>query len=163
MINSLIKKDESQKNYKLLEQEVYKLFLNNCNIKEFFWATTQPLFQYPGASTCLSQLCTLTINVQEVTSTALFEMAQICQNIAELHIYKCNRNIPGLIKFIDIQKNLKSLKLRFESVEEQGVGKQCKELSNVIERKAATLKEISVIPNITFLSPKFLLSLVNLE
>ena len=90
-------------------------------------------------------------------------MAQICQNIANLHIYKCNRDIPGLVDFIDIQKNLKSLKLGFESVKEQGVGKQCKELSNVIERKAATLKEITIWPNITFLPPKFLLSLINLE
>ncbi|RIA80156.1 hypothetical protein C1645_839220 [Glomus cerebriforme] len=149
---------EEYKKY-LLEQEVYKLFINNCkNIKFFNWKTTQPLSQYQGASTCFSQLCTLNIDLQFVTSTALFGMAQICQNIEHLDINNCNQDIPGLINFIDIQKNLKSLYLHFKGVENQ-----CIQLSKVIERKAHTIKKFGIRPIITLLSPKFLPSLINLQ
>ncbi|RIA87404.1 hypothetical protein C1645_854712 [Glomus cerebriforme] len=150
-----------QEEYKrnLLKQEIYKLFINNCkNIKYFYWKTEQPLFQYPGAIPFFSKLCALGINLQLVTSTALFEMAQICQNVEDLDLHDCNGDIPGLIKFIDIQRNLQSLHLYFNNVE-----KQCIQLSDVIQRKAATLKKFTLAPTITLLSPKFLPSLVNLQ
>ncbi|RIA86514.1 hypothetical protein C1645_740801 [Glomus cerebriforme] len=159
MIRTLIKDRISFDKYNKLEQEIYKLFVNNCkDIKDFLWKTTQSLSQYSGASTCFSRLSSLGIDLEFVNSTALFGMAQICQNIEDLKIWFYNGNISGLIMFLDNQKNLRSLYLYFKGSE-----KQCIELSEVIEKKADTLKELSIKPNITLISPKFLPSLINLQ
>ncbi|GBB89116.1 hypothetical protein RclHR1_01580017 [Rhizophagus clarus] len=165
MIKLLIKKEdgfniikETSQKY-LLEREVYKLFVSNCeNIIHFNWQTRQPLSQFQGASTCFSQLRSLIIDLQFVTSIELFAMAQICQNIEELSVFECYDDIPGLIWFIDTQKNLLSLSLYFKSDE-----KQCLQLSEVIKRKASTLRKFSIEPLIISISPKFLPSLINLQ
>ncbi|GBB89115.1 hypothetical protein RclHR1_01580016 [Rhizophagus clarus] len=167
MTKQLIKEDDGfnkyQEEYKkyLLEQEIYKLFINNCkDIVHFNWKTRQPLSQFQGASTCFSQLRSLIIDLQCVTSTELFAMAQICQNIEELSVADCYGDISGLIWFINTQKKLRSLNLYFKGTKIL----QCVQLSEVIERKAATLKKLSIIgPNIILLPPKFLSSLIKLE
>src|SRR6266498_1861173 len=125
----------------LLEREVYKLFVDNCkNIKNFYWKTPQPLPQYQGALNCFSQLQTLNVDLRFVTSISLFEMAQICQKVEDLQLWICNGDLPGLIDFIDGQKSLQSLFLYFNGV------KQCVRLSEVIKRKAATLKRFTIMP-----------------
>src|SRR5436189_126392 len=67
----------------LLEQELYKLFIHQCkNFGDFlFWENVQPLSVFPGAKTCFAKLNHLTIDLNFVTSTALYGMAQICKNI----------------------------------------------------------------------------------
>ncbi|GET54447.1 hypothetical protein GLOIN_2v1473747 [Rhizophagus irregularis DAOM 181602=DAOM 197198] len=143
MIETLIKKEDKYGLYKrnLLEREVYKLFISNCkDIKCFYLNTTQHLYQFPGALTCFSQICVLTINVLNVSSTILFGMAKICKNVEDLTILYCDGDIPGLNRFIDVQTKLKSLRLEFNNVK-----KQCKELSDVIGRKAITLQEVEIM------------------
>ncbi|CAB4446016.1 unnamed protein product [Rhizophagus irregularis] len=154
----LINSYQYQEKYKILEQEIYKLFISNCkNITDFNWFTTLPLYQYPGASTFFSQLRTLDIECnQSLDSEKLLGMAQICQNIEILKIWYYGRDIPGLIEFIDNQKNLQSLFLYGEGNEIK-----CMQLSEAIERKAVTLKQI-ILKKISF-SPKFFPSLINLE
>jgi len=143
----------------LLEREVYKLFVDNCkNIKNFYWKTPQPLPQYQGALNCFSQLQTLNVDLRFVTSISLFEMAQICQKIENLEIWDCNGDVPGLIGLIDLQKNLRSLFLYFKNLVSQ-----CVQTSEVIQRKAGTLKKLTVMPVFNSFSPKFLPSLINLE
>ncbi|CAB4376420.1 unnamed protein product [Rhizophagus irregularis] len=151
--------NEYQEKYKILEQEYYKLFINNCkNITNFRWYTTLPLYQYPGASTCFSQLRTLVIICnQSLISDNLLGMAQICLDIENLELWNCDRDNPGLIKFIENQKNLQSLYLH-NSIKS---GRKCIQLSEIIEKKAVTLKRFS-LENV-LLSPKFLPSLINLE
>ncbi|GBC53213.2 hypothetical protein GLOIN_2v1788600 [Rhizophagus irregularis DAOM 181602=DAOM 197198] len=73
----------------------------------------------------------------------------------------CNQDIPGLINFIDIQKNLQSL--NFYLYNTGSIKNQCIQLSEVIERKAITLKKFTIVSDITLLSPKILPSLINLE
>ncbi|GBC01439.1 hypothetical protein RclHR1_00420001 [Rhizophagus clarus] len=166
LINEEIGFNKIREEYKknLFEQEIYKLFIDNCkDIRLFNWKTTQPLSQFQGASTCFSQLSILNIDLQFVTSTALFGMAQICQSIEHLDISNCNQDIPGLIHFIDIQRNLQSLCIYFRTGEKHPIQQQCVQLSEVIERKAATIKKFIVRPIITLLSPKFLPSLINLQ
>ncbi|GBB83458.1 hypothetical protein RclHR1_10190007 [Rhizophagus clarus] len=159
MIRTLVKKEFECDKYKILEHEIYKLFINNCKyIKDFYWKTTQPLFKYLGALNCFSQLYALTIDLQFVNSTALFEMAKICQNIEDLKVWYCNGDIPGLIMLIEVQKNLQSLFIYFMEVE-----KPCVQLSEVIERKANTIKKFTMEPFIATLSPKFFPLLINLQ
>jgi hypothetical protein len=163
IIKSLLKNEFDLDKYKKLEKEIYKLFINNCKfIKEFYWETIQPLYKYSGASTCFSQLCVLTIDLQFVNSESLFCMSKICQNIEDLrvHYYSSKRDSLGLIKFLDIQRNLQSLYLHFKI---KSVRKQSIKLSEVIERKSSTLKKLIIGPTITLLSPKFLPSLINLQ
>ncbi|CAB5196486.1 unnamed protein product [Rhizophagus irregularis] len=106
LIKESIYTNDYQKKYNILEQEYYKLFINNCkNITDFRWCTTLPLYQYPGASTCFSQLRTLYItDNQSWISDKLLGMSQICQDIENLELLNCDRDTPGLIKFIDNQK-----------------------------------------------------------
>ncbi|RIA91544.1 hypothetical protein C1645_767297 [Glomus cerebriforme] len=158
MIETLTK--EKEKQY-LLKQEVYKLFINNCNnIKEFSLGTNYPLFQYSGASTFFSQLCHLEIDLESVTSTILFSMGQICQYIETLIINIYNGDVSGLINLIDVQKNLRKLylDLRYRNITNQCIG-----LSEVIERKAATLIYLKIKRCFIPFSPKFLPSLINLQ
>ncbi|RGB41389.1 hypothetical protein C1646_810712 [Rhizophagus diaphanus] len=169
IINLLIEDEKSdimnfqniQNSYKLilLEQEIYKLFINNCkNIISFHWQTVLPLFQFPGSFTCFSKLYSLIIDFQCINSLTLNNMAQICQNIGDLKLLYCNGNNPGLIKLVDAQKNLKSLLIYFK-----GGQKRCTQLSEVIERKAGKLTKLIIKPCIAPISPKFLLSLKYLK
>ncbi|GBC52615.2 hypothetical protein GLOIN_2v1784794 [Rhizophagus irregularis DAOM 181602=DAOM 197198] len=89
-------------------------------------------------------------------------MSKICQNIEDLrvHYYSSKRDSPGLIKFLEIQRNLKSLYLHFKI---KSIRKQSIKLSEIIESKSKTLKKLIIGPTITLISPKFLPSLINLE
>jgi hypothetical protein len=159
---ALIKENRSsykyREKYNILEQEYYKLFINNCrNIKIFYWTTTLPLYQYPGASTFFSHIHTLNIDYcQNSSSEILFEMAKICHNIENLKIWNCDTSVLGLDKFIDNQKNLQSLILYFKY---QGIINI--QLNEAIERKADALNEL-IIRNAS-LSPKFFSLLINLK
>ncbi|RIA91543.1 hypothetical protein C1645_767294, partial [Glomus cerebriforme] len=158
MIQTLTKKEAQQY---VLKQEVYKLFINKCdNIRGFSLDTNHPLFQYPGASTFFSQLCYLEINLRSVSSTVLFGIEQICQNIEGLIINFCNGDISGLINLIDVQKNLRKLYLDLRC---RDLTNQCNGLSEVIERKADTLIYLKIKRCFTPFSPKFLPSLKNLQ
>ncbi|GBC02515.1 hypothetical protein RclHR1_04660008 [Rhizophagus clarus] len=147
-----------QEKYEMLEQELYKLFISNCkDITYFCWSTSLPLHQYPGALTLFSQLHTFGIECnQNLISEKLFVIAKICQSIENLKIWNCDRNIPGLIEFIDNQKNLQSLYLHCKCHE-----MKCTQLIEAIERKAIRLRLI--ILRGVLLSPKLFLSLINLE
>ncbi|CAB4412539.1 unnamed protein product [Rhizophagus irregularis] len=99
MIDEVINSQKYKEKYEILEKEIYKLFVKNCkNITEFYWQTTLPLCQCPGASTFFSQLHTLKIDY--LIPIKLFEMAEYCQNTKNLGIWNCD-DIPGLIKFVD--------------------------------------------------------------
>ena len=125
----------------LLEQEIYKLFVNNCkNIKELRWQTSQPLPLFPGASTCFSQLYELDIYVNYVNSTALYEMAQICKDLNELIIHKFYQDIPGLTSLINAQRNLKRVVICALEYREG----PCKELGNALARKGNTLSYLNL-------------------
>ncbi|CAB5185617.1 hypothetical protein RhiirA5_432810 [Rhizophagus irregularis] len=153
---------ERYKKY-ILNQEIYKLFINNCKgLKLFYWDTSHPLFKYQGATTCFSQLCTLKINLIFVTIGNLFDMIQICQNIKHLEVTNCNKNIEGLVDFINIQRNLQSLCIDFLAKEKLHFS-IFRPLNDIIMKKASTLKKFTVRPFIRLLSPKILTSLINLQ
>ncbi|RGB40641.1 hypothetical protein C1646_753079 [Rhizophagus diaphanus] len=154
---------ERYKKY-LLDQEIYKLFINNCKgLKLFYCNTSHPLFKYQGASTCFSQLCTLQIDLIPVTTGNLFDMLQICQNIKNLEITNCDADIiKGLVDFINIQRNLQSLCIDFLFKGELNF-KLFKPLSNIIMKKASTLIKFTVRPFIRLLSPEILTSMINLQ
>jgi hypothetical protein len=147
-----VKDNEHKKEYKyyILKRAIYKFFINNCKgLNLLNWNTSQSLSEYQGASTCFSQLCILKINLRYAPSSALFEMAEICQNIIHLDILNCdNDNVAGVINLIDIQRNLQSLCIDYRTDGDEQIYKLvvpfrgfC-QLSKMIEKKAAIIKNL---------------------
>ncbi|CAB5392160.1 unnamed protein product [Rhizophagus irregularis] len=90
-----------------------------------------------------------------VTSKTLFELATICQNIKTLEVFYCNEDSKGLALFIEMQHNLRSLFLNFIDNKNK-----YPLLSNVVKKKAATLKTLMTTP---LIDPGSFLSLINLQ
>jgi hypothetical protein len=145
----------------LLEQEIYKLFISQCeSIKKLEWRTSQPLPSFPGALTCFSQLNSLIVDLYYVNSNNLYEMAKICKNLNELYIHNYSQNVPGLISLIDAQRNLKNLTFTSSYQTNEGI---CEELSKALERKSYTINYLSLYNSIGVISHSFLTSLINLK
>jgi hypothetical protein len=143
----------------LLGQEIYKLFVSQCkNIKELSWQTTQPLSLFPGASTCFSQLYSLSIDMKFITSDALYEMAQICKDLSVLIICNCSQGNPGLISLIDAQRNLKSVSLYDPHIKKETYN----ELNLALARKGKMINNLN-LGSIGIIPPSFLISLINLK
>ncbi|GBB85339.1 hypothetical protein RclHR1_01190015 [Rhizophagus clarus] len=148
----------------LLEQEIYKLFINQCkNIKELEWIAYKHLSSFPGALTCFSQLYSLDLNLYLVNSDDLFEMARICKDLSKLSVCNCTRDIPGLISLIDAQRNLKSVSFNF-CINIISIDKMtCKELSKILAKKGCTINNITLQDSVCIIPLSFLTSLVNLK
>src|SRR2546421_260993 len=145
---------------KLLEQEIYKLFVSQCkNVKDLWWITSQPLPLFPGASACFSQLYRLHISVKFVHSNTLHEMAQICKGLRELIINECSEDLPGLISLIDAQVNLKRVTIHPKINKKD----TCKELSKALARKGNTIINFYLGSIVSTIPPSFLTSLINLK
>jgi hypothetical protein len=164
IINVVFKIENSKEfNYlkkrNLLEQEIYKLFISQCeNIKELEWRTSQPLPSFPGALTCFSQLNSLTVDLYYVNSNNLYEMAQICKNLNVLNVYNYSQDIPGLISLIDTQRNLKSVS--FYCNIKKG---KCEEISNALAKKGNTIIRLCLQGSVGIISHSFLTSLINIK
>ncbi|CAG8443043.1 20098_t:CDS:2 [Rhizophagus irregularis] len=161
IINVVFKEDKADCSDKinLLEQEIYKLFISQCEgVKELDWRTSQPLTSFPGAITFFSQLCALDIDLYSITSDNLYEIAQICKGLSELIINSCSHDIPGLISLIDAQKNLKSISFDFNI--KKG---SCEELSKALARKGSTINYLSLYGSVGVIPHSFLTSFTNLK
>jgi hypothetical protein len=149
--------------YKYLEQELYKLYISQCkNIKGLSWRTSQPLLSFPGASTCFSQLYSLSIEeIDKVDTDSLYKMSQICKdlNVLIIHDYS-QEKISGLISLIDAQRKLKSVSLEFR-INKKGPS-TCKELSEALARKGNTINKLN-LRSVRIIPPSFLTSLINLK
>ncbi|GBB87122.1 hypothetical protein RclHR1_13580002 [Rhizophagus clarus] len=146
--------------YFLLEQEVYKLFVNNCkDFKNLTWKTCQPLTSFPGASTCFSQLHSLSIDPDYANSNSLYEMSKICKGLYILSIYNCSKDHQGLVSLIDAQKNLEKLNIYHNDINRRG---NCQELSKALARKGDTIKELH-LDLVNNIPSSFLISLKNLK
>ncbi|CAB4413319.1 unnamed protein product [Rhizophagus irregularis] len=145
--------DSKKKN--LLEQEIYKLFVSQCNnVKELNWTNSQPLSLFPGASTCFSQLHSLFIDPNSVNSNAFYQISKICRYLNTLIIYNCSQDLPELVSLIDSQRNLKNVKIYSDN----DLRRNYKKLSEALARKSNTIKHLHL--NLLTESPS--LSLDNL-
>ncbi|RGB31131.1 hypothetical protein C1646_764455 [Rhizophagus diaphanus] len=163
MTNFLINDEveDSKNKKKILEKEMYKLIINKCNnIKYFHWNTKKKLYRYPNAELFFSKINFFEYNfkINFPNSKILYKLSRICNDITNLEIVDCNDKAPGLVSLIKSQKNLQSLSLFFNDEEEV----EYNLLSNIIEKKAATLKKFTLQP-VTLISPKFVPSLKNIQ
>ncbi|PKC56105.1 hypothetical protein RhiirA1_542241 [Rhizophagus irregularis] len=111
IMRAIFKRIRSDDKKKILEQEIYKLFISQCkNIREIHLQTTHPLNLFPGASECFSQLYSLRIDMKSVNSEIIHGMAQLCKDLNSLSIYNFSEDNLELISLINSQKkNLKEL------------------------------------------------------
>ncbi|CAB4418289.1 unnamed protein product [Rhizophagus irregularis] len=111
IMRTIFKRIKSDDKKKILEQEIYKLFISQCkNIREIHLQTTHPLNSFPGASECFSQLYSLRIDMKSVNSEIIHGMAQLCKDLNSLSIYNFSEDNLELISLINSQKkNLKEL------------------------------------------------------
>ncbi|RIA94118.1 hypothetical protein C1645_818500 [Glomus cerebriforme] len=116
VFNSKSRLNDSQ--IMLLRQEIYKLFISECSNIKYLDSPELcfPLYQFPGANLCLTSLCELDCRTDHDPSI-LEGLAQICRSIEKIHIIlagginhglMCNY---GLIKLIEMQKQIKYIKL----------------------------------------------------
>ncbi|GBC06700.1 hypothetical protein RclHR1_00070067 [Rhizophagus clarus] len=142
----------------LLEQEIYKLFVSECNnIKELELHTSRPLPSFPGALTFFSNINKLTIKIDCIEPNTLHEMAKFCIYLNELTVHNCSQDNSGLISLIDAQKNLKIVSLYPHNKK-----KICEGLREAIGRKGGTINNlclysINIIPLISLYSLERLL------
>lgn len=133
----------------ILEPVIYKLILIYNNAKYFHWI--------PRRNYCISIKSFFQTYVPLNSILMLWhKFTNICQNITNLEINECDKDTIGLASFIETQKNLQSsLSLHFDNVEGQYTL-----LNNIIRKKAATLKKVTIQPIITLISPIFIPSLL---
>ncbi|CAB5193461.1 uncharacterized protein OCT59_026732 [Rhizophagus irregularis] len=158
MVQLFIKEDSTHKK-NLLETQIYNLIFVNCkNINHFHLSTDIEFYKFPSVGSFFLNLQSLLINFDNnnmVTSKTLFELATICQNIKTLEVFYCNEDSKGLALFIEMQHNLRSLFLNFIDNKNK-----YPLLSNVVKKKAATLKTLMTTP---LIDPGSFLSLINLQ
>ncbi|RIA92247.1 hypothetical protein C1645_820931 [Glomus cerebriforme] len=118
--------------FSIFKQQRRKLSLNYVS---FYYNI--PIYKYPGANTCLSNLCELRCNSDN--NPSIFEgLAQICRSIETIFInmigrcYRCN---DGLTKLILIQKQIKYITIRDFS----STNHDCKELTKALEKQAHSI------------------------
>jgi len=122
MVQLSISNDDPESEYKrnMLEEGIYDLIIKKCNsVKYFYWTTDQPIYKCPNAGIFFSGLSFLRISFKFITSVTLFGLAQICQNIINLEAVNCHEDTAGLICFINMQRNLRTLYIHFDNTEEE--------------------------------------------
>jgi hypothetical protein len=97
---------------KLLEQEIYKLFISNCYTIKLLdtIGVKHPLYKFPGAEISFVELRELHCSSRD-DSSLFYGLARICKFIEKFYIYLTTAN-PGLAKLIEIQQKVKCLMIR---------------------------------------------------
>lgn len=95
----------------ILEEELYKLFIGKCTSLKFLDITDikYPLYEYPEAAINLSHIRELQCKSCD-DKELFYGLIKMCNLIEKLCILYISSN-PGLAKLIEIQKNLKYIKI----------------------------------------------------
>ncbi|GBC04911.1 hypothetical protein RclHR1_05940002 [Rhizophagus clarus] len=160
--------DDLYNDYKLkiLEHEIFELIFNSCKkVKHFYWCTNIQLYLLDSAVPFLSNLCSIRLNLEVVTSIILLGISIFCRNLKEIEADYCDEDTSSLVTFIRVQKRLESLCLYIDNniFLDNNIEEQNKLLSDVIKEKAENLKRITLKPDIVLILPTFIPSLTNLQ
>ncbi|PKY50142.1 hypothetical protein RhiirA4_466448 [Rhizophagus irregularis] len=97
----------------ILENEIWKMFMNKSSIIKYLEPTIIPIYYFPGGKTSLQNLIELECSTN-VSSKIYFDLSQICHNIQRLSIEICETNTindnPGLLSLIESQNSLKEMR-----------------------------------------------------
>lgn len=96
----------------LIRQEIYKMFIDQCRtLKRLEYRDKDILIPYfNNADISLSKLCELHCNTTLLSGT-FYQMASICKNLEKIIVEDCSSDNEGLATLIEVQCNLKSLKI----------------------------------------------------
>jgi hypothetical protein len=106
--------DKINNNGTILENEIWKMFMNKSSIIKYLEPTYIPIYYFPGGITCLQDLVELECSTS-VYSKFYFDLAQFCRNIQRMSIEICETNTindnPGLLLLIELQNGLREMRL----------------------------------------------------
>ncbi|CAG8634400.1 7880_t:CDS:2, partial [Gigaspora rosea] len=98
----------------LIKQELYKMFLVRCHSLKRLELRIRdkdlPLPFFKGADICFSNLYELHCS-PIIPTTTYYRMAQYCRNLGKLTIEDCCSDNDGLATLIQVQSNLKFIKI----------------------------------------------------
>ena len=90
--------------------------MNKCSIEYLSPIDMKhPIYQFSGAKTSLSNLFELSCNSYEKEQSFFYELAQICRSIEKIYIEHWGIDNPGLAKLIEMQKQIKYVKIHIQS------------------------------------------------
>ncbi|CAG8545257.1 23009_t:CDS:2 [Cetraspora pellucida] len=105
----------------LIEQELYKMFINKCpNLKQLHLPEI-PIWYFPGANSCFDKLQRLDC-YHDVPSRSYFELAQVCRNLKRLIVRKFDAQNYGLASLIQNQHALQHIELTSDDIDIQHIG-----------------------------------------
>jgi hypothetical protein len=127
-----------------LQQEFYSLFIKKCSdLKYFDIRSIKPqIFHFPEAKACLESLCELKCNTS-IDSSYFFGLARYCQYIQRLIISNNANDYNGIIKLIEVQKNLKYFEWKDAHHIKYKVNVY-REILFAVEKKADTINHIKL-------------------
>ncbi|CAG8552093.1 2933_t:CDS:2 [Diversispora eburnea] len=142
-------------NLNLVENEIWKMFMNRCQTLKYVEIPNVSLPYIPGSSICLPQLTELECSTYK--SPKLFvDLAQVVKDLVRLVINLCDEDNNGLISLITSQNGLKEVKLVSSE------GNECPGIGQALITQATTLISIEFEENLC-LQPEHLSTLTNLK
>ncbi|GBB99906.1 hypothetical protein RclHR1_03680001 [Rhizophagus clarus] len=130
----------------LIQQEFYSLFMKKFLGLKFLdiRSLNHQIFYCPEAKTCLESLCELKCNTS-IDSSYFYGFASICQHIQRLIIINENQNFNGIVKLIEVQKNLKYFEWKDDFDNDYfPTEKLYKDIFFELEKKANTLNHFKL-------------------
>ncbi|RIA80521.1 hypothetical protein C1645_792383 [Glomus cerebriforme] len=146
-----------------LKKEIYKLFINKCTALTYLDLTNinYPLYEFPGAETNLSKITHLRFD--DKSSQLINGLSKICKFIEKFDVNLTCSN-SNLIKFIQVQENLKSIIIR-DNNNEQNLEKPYEIVGEaIIEQHKDNLihLDLTLENNVSFYN-NLLLKLINVK
>jgi hypothetical protein len=147
IINSIISVGSSLAyNQFCMQQEFYYLFMRKCQDLRYFdmKSIKHQIFHFPEANTRLESLCELKCDTS-IDSSYFYGLSRSCQHIQRLVIVNIYTKLNhGIIKLIEVQKNLKYFKWsdEFDNYPEED---PYREILLALEKKADSLDHLIIL------------------
>ncbi|CAG8634921.1 13485_t:CDS:1, partial [Rhizophagus irregularis] len=125
-----------------MQQEFYSLFMRKCPELKYFdmKSIKHQIFYFPEAIVRLESLCELKCNTS-IDTSYFYGLSQYCQYIQRLIIINMDtKSNHGIVKLIEVQKNLKHFEWQDNFYEELFMNDDCYEnVLLALEKKAESL------------------------
>ncbi|GES83760.1 hypothetical protein GLOIN_2v1764020 [Rhizophagus clarus] len=129
-----------------IQQEFYYLFMKKCPELKYFdmRSIKHQIFYFPEAKIRLEQLCELNCDTF-IDSSYFYGLSRFCQYIQKFIIVNINpKPNNGIVKLIEVQKNLKHFEWKDEFYDEYLTEDPYKNIFLALEKKANSLNHLSI-------------------
>jgi hypothetical protein len=129
-----------------MQQEFYYYFMKKCPELKYFdmISIKHQIFYFPEAKARLESLCQLECDTS-TDSSYFYGLSRFCQNIQSLIIVnRYPKSNHGIVRLIEVQKNLKHFEWEDEFYEDYYTGDSYKEIFLALEKKADNLNYLRI-------------------